>query len=87
MLRPALVLVLAAFAASAANAETALDYDFFKRKVEPIFLKKRADHVRCSVCHQLSNNAFLLEKLPERASSNTASVDGKTANSCERPAT
>jgi hypothetical protein len=67
MLRFALGLVLAAFAASAANAETALDYDFFKRKVEPIFLKKRGDHARCAVCHQQSNNAFRLEKLPDGA--------------------
>jgi hypothetical protein len=44
-----------------------LDYDFFKRKVEPIFLKKRADHARCAVCHQQSNNAFRLEKLPDGA--------------------
>ncbi len=68
MLRPALALVLAAFTASAARGETVLDYDFFKRKVEPIFLKKRGDHARCAVCHQLSNNAFRLEKLPDGAS-------------------
>ena len=68
MLRPALALVLAAFTASAARGETVLDYDFFKRKVEPIFLKKRGDHARCAVCHQPSNNAFRLEKLPDGAS-------------------
>jgi hypothetical protein len=59
----------AAFGASAAVAETTLDYDFFKRKVEPIFLKKRAGHARCAVCHQASNNALRLEKLPAGASS------------------
>jgi hypothetical protein len=68
MRRVAFSLVIAAFAISAANAETALDYDFFKRKVEPIFLKKRGDHARCAICHQQSNNAFRLEKLPEGAS-------------------
>ena len=68
MSRFALALVLAALAAPAAQAETVLDYGFFKRKVEPVFLKKRADHARCAVCHQLSNNAFRLEKLPEGAS-------------------
>jgi hypothetical protein len=41
-----------------------LDYDFFKSKVEPIFLKKRAGHTRCYVCHAESNNAFRLERLP-----------------------
>jgi len=41
-----------------------LDYEFFKTKVEPIFLKKRT---RCYVCHEESNNAFRLEKLPTGA--------------------
>jgi hypothetical protein len=35
------------------KGEPQLDYEFFKTKVEPIFLKKRsADHARCYVCHQ-----------------------------------
>jgi hypothetical protein len=69
-MRIGLALALAAvFGASAALAETTLDYDYFKRKVEPVFLKKRAGHARCAVCHQTSNNAFHLEKLPDGASS------------------
>src|SRR5260221_705690 len=44
-------------------AEATLDYEFFKTRVEPIFLKKRPDHVRCYVCHSEGNNAFKLEKL------------------------
>ena len=68
MLRIALGVALAAFVVVTVKAETALDYDFFKRKVEPIFLKKRGDHARCAVCHQQSNNAFRLEKLPDGAS-------------------
>jgi hypothetical protein len=44
-----------------------LDYEFFKTKVEPIFLKKREGHTRCYVCHEQSNNAFRLEKLPAGA--------------------
>jgi hypothetical protein len=68
-MRIGLALALAAaFAASAALADTTLDYDVFKRKVEPIFLKKRVGHARCAVCHQASNNAFRLEKLPAGAS-------------------
>ena len=50
--------------AQAAN-EPELDYAYFKARVEPIFLKKRPDHVRCYVCHSEGNNAFKLEKLPE----------------------
>jgi len=42
-----------------------LDYEFFKARVEPLFLQKRPGHTRCVVCHaERSNNAFRLEKLP-----------------------
>ena len=47
-----------------ASKTPTLDYEFFKTKVEPIFLKKREGHTRCYVCHEESNNAFRLEKLP-----------------------
>src|ERR1039457_7022322 len=50
-------------AAAAFAEEQTLDYGFYKTRVEPIFLKKRPDHVRCVVCHADSNNAFKLEKL------------------------
>jgi hypothetical protein len=40
-----------------------LDYGFFVKRVEPIFLEKRPGHTRCYVCHAESNNAFRLEKL------------------------
>lgn len=53
---------------SAFPAEPALDYGFFRRVVQPIFLEKRAGHARCYVCHAESNNAFRLEKLPAGAS-------------------
>ena len=60
--RMATTLVLLAFAAGA-GAQT-LDYAYFKASVEPIFLKKRAGHTRCVVCHSdRSNNLFKLEKL------------------------
>jgi len=45
-----------------------LDYEFFKTRVEPIFLKKRSDeHARCYVCHQVSRHGggpLSLEMLP-----------------------
>ena len=44
-------------------ADVALDYDFYKSRVEPIFLKKRPGHGRCYVCHVEGNNAFRLQKL------------------------
>jgi hypothetical protein len=48
---------------STASAQS-LDYEFFKARVEPIFLAKRPGHVRCYVCHSdRSNNRFKLETL------------------------
>jgi|ERR1700704_2337128 hypothetical protein len=41
-----------------------LDYDFFKTKVEPIFMKRRAGHSPCVVCHTGANNLLRLEELP-----------------------
>jgi hypothetical protein len=49
--------------ASAFAADVALDYDFYKSRVEPIFMKHRPSHGRCYVCHAGSNNALRLEKL------------------------
>src|SRR5471030_1022176 len=61
------VAVVAALAVSSAMtaAQTApkLDYEFFKSRVEPVFLTKRPDHARCYVCHVESNNAFRLQRL------------------------
>jgi hypothetical protein len=49
-----------------------LDYEFFKARVEPIFLKKRSDeHVRCYVCHQMMRHGggpLSLQMLPSGAS-------------------
>lgn len=33
------------------TALTSLDYEFFKAKVQPIFLAKRPGHARCVSCH------------------------------------
>jgi len=54
-------------AAPALAADAVLDYEFFKTRVEPIFLKKRPEHVRCYVCHSENNSAFRLAKLPRDA--------------------
>ena len=65
------VAVLAALAIStaitAARTAPKLDYEFFKSRVEPVFLTKRPDHARCYVCHVESNNAFRLERLSSGA--------------------
>jgi len=50
------------------RAAPTLDYEFFKVRVEPIFLQKRDGHTRCYVCHAESNNGFRLERLAGGAS-------------------
>lgn len=48
---------------SAQPTKPALDFGFYKAKVEPIFLAKKAGHTRCVVCHAESNNNFHLQRL------------------------
>src|SRR6185436_19800809 len=70
-------LVIATAAAAALHsvpapaADSALDYGFYKARVEPIFLKKRPEHVRCYVCHSESTNAFKLQHLAHGAKTYT----------------
>src|SRR5437588_10351548 len=59
----AVLLVIAGAAAAASRAAPSLDYEFFKSRVQPIFLLKREGHTRCYVCHAESNNALRLERL------------------------
>ena len=41
---------------SSSKAQASLDFEAFKSRVEPIFLKKRPDHVRCYFCHARERN-------------------------------
>ena len=41
--------------AASSAASASLDYEFFKTKVQPVFLTKRAGHTRCVVCHTTNN--------------------------------
>jgi hypothetical protein len=47
-----------------------LDFDVYRANVEPLFLKKRAGHARCYVCHKRTSN-FRLEVLAEGATTFT----------------
>jgi hypothetical protein len=42
-----------------------LDFETYRTKVEPIFLKKRPTHARCVVCHEGNRTALRLQALPE----------------------
>jgi hypothetical protein len=35
------------------SAKPSLDYEFFKARIEPIFLNHRGDRARCYSCHQM----------------------------------
>ena len=55
---------IAVGASYAAPAQVAgLDYEMFKTKVAPIFMKKRDGHSPCVVCHTGANNFLRLEEL------------------------
>ena len=63
----------APFAAQAPSAsKPSLDYEYFKTRVEPVFLKKRSpDHARCYTCHEVSRHGggpLSLERLAPGAS-------------------
>ena len=49
--------------AAACVAAQSLDFDFYRTRVEPIFLKKRPGHTRCIVCHSGGRRAFSLQVL------------------------
>lgn len=57
---------LCVLAADAPKAGPALDYEYFKERVQPIFLKKRPGHARCVACH--SQRSPALEPLSAGAS-------------------
>jgi hypothetical protein len=43
--------ILIALGAGAQSSAPTLDFEYFKAKVEPIFLEKRDGHARCYTCH------------------------------------
>jgi YVTN family beta-propeller protein len=52
-----------AMPAGAGQTQPALDFQIFKTKVQPIFLKERPGHARCYGCHTIPNRDFYLETL------------------------
>jgi len=64
---------LACLLAGTLAAQT-LDFETYRAKVEPIFLKKRPTHARCIVCHDNARTSFRLQPL----------ADGQTAWTLEQ---
>jgi len=54
--------VVAVLAARVIAAQS-LDFEFYRTRVEPIFLKKRPEHARCIVCHMGNRRPFNLQPL------------------------
>ncbi|HKD29839.1 MAG TPA: hypothetical protein VKC66_28500 [Xanthobacteraceae bacterium] len=60
----AAVAALVLGSATLGSQAVTLDYDYYKAKVQPIFLTKRPGHARCVMCHAEANNMLKLQKLP-----------------------
>ena len=60
---------LASWVESASAAPGSPDFETFRTRIEPIFLKKRDGHARCVVCHTRATTPFRLEVLPSGRSS------------------
>jgi YVTN family beta-propeller protein len=58
---------LTAVAQQGASSSSSLDYEYFKTKVQPIFLAKREGHARCVACH-ISGTPLRLQPLPTGSS-------------------
>jgi len=64
----------ASFAVAQSAPRPTLDYEFFKTRVQPIFLKRRSpDHARCYACHEKT-------KHPERLTLESLSVGASAWN-------
>jgi len=85
--RPAvivLVLQTAALFAAAQSPTQSLDFEYYRTRVEPIFLKKRPGHARCVVCHAGANNAFRLQPLPAGSTTWTEEQSRRNFESASR---
>jgi len=51
---------------AAPPAAAALDYDFYKARVQPVLLEKREGRARCVTCHG-GSATLRLQRLPEGA--------------------
>jgi YVTN family beta-propeller protein len=69
---------------SAEPTQPAPDFETYRKRVEPIFLKQRPGHARCYSCHTLSNRVFHLETLSTGATAWTAEQSQKNFQSASQ---
>lgn len=66
---PTAALLFLLHATGAVASAQSADFEFFKTRVQPIFLKSRPTHARCVTCHGGGNGgAFVLQPLPPGSS-------------------
>jgi len=65
----------------AEQTQRAPEFETYRKRVEPIFLKQRPGHARCYSCHTLSNRVFHLETLSAGATGWTAEQSQKNFQS------
>jgi len=51
-------------ASTPATGPRGLDFETYRTQIEPIFMKKRADHARCYACHSQGTPLRLQEMAP-----------------------
>ena len=61
------LMLMTALLGQPASSSVALDFEFYKSEVQPIFLEKRAGFTRCVVCHTGDGNSAFLEPLSDGA--------------------
>ena len=61
------LMLMTALLGQPAASSVALDFEFYKSEVQPIFLEKRAGFTRCVVCHTGDGNSAFLEPLSDGA--------------------
>ena len=47
----------------ASTEKSPLDFQIYRTRVEPIFLKQRGEHARCYACHSQNESFFHLQRL------------------------
>jgi len=81
---PLVILLALSMVTSAAQTPQALDYEFFKARVQPVFLAKRPGHARCYVCHQGTGATSYLQTLSPGASTWTDEQSRKNFEAVRR---
>jgi hypothetical protein len=61
------IAVLTSAALASVGLAAGLDFEMYRTRVEPVFLKKRPGHARCVVCHESNSSGFHLETLASGA--------------------